>query len=95
MSAYDPFQTCDSFFPLRQRVRNRMIEIAAIAVRQVRWVILKLSQAAVPRDLWVQMMATIANLKARAQDRDSQYHPASLWLRACRTQTPSYTQNPR
>ena len=48
-------------------LRDRMIKIGATAVRHARSIILQLAEVAVPRDLWAEMLATIANLKARAQ----------------------------
>jgi hypothetical protein len=44
-----------------------MIKIGAKAVRHARSIILQLAKVAVPRDLWAQMLVTIAGLKARAQ----------------------------
>ncbi len=48
-------------------LRDRMIKIGAKAVRHARSIILQLAEVAVPRDLWAQMLATIAGLKAKAQ----------------------------
>jgi hypothetical protein len=48
-------------------LRDRMIKIGAKAVRHARSMILQLAEVAVPRDLWAQMLATIAALKAKAQ----------------------------
>jgi hypothetical protein len=48
-------------------LRDRMIKIGTKAVRHARSVILQLAEVAVSRDLWAQMLATIANLKAKAQ----------------------------
>ncbi len=48
-------------------LRDRMIKIGTKAVRHARSVILQLAEVAVPRDLWAQMLATIAGLKATAQ----------------------------
>jgi len=42
-------------------------KIGAKAVSHARSIILQLAEVAVPRDLWVQMLTTIAGLKARAQ----------------------------
>ncbi|MCP4489858.1 MAG: IS1380 family transposase [Gammaproteobacteria bacterium] len=48
-------------------LRDRMIKIGTKAVRHARSLILQLAEVAVPRDLWAQMLATIAGLKATAQ----------------------------
>ena len=48
-------------------LRDRMIKIGAKAIRHARSVILQLAEVAVPRDLWSQMLTTIAALKAKAQ----------------------------
>jgi hypothetical protein len=48
-------------------LRDRMIKIGAKAVRHARSIILQLAEVAVPRDLWAEMLTTIANLKAKAQ----------------------------
>ena len=48
-------------------LQDRMIKVGATAVRHNRSVILQLAEVAVPRDLWAQMLLTIAGLKARAQ----------------------------
>lgn len=48
-------------------LRDRMIKIGAKAVRHARSIILQLAEVSVPRDLWAQMLATIAGLKAKAQ----------------------------
>lgn len=48
-------------------LRDRMIKIGAKAVRHARSIILQLAEVAVPRDLWAEMLATIAGLKAKAQ----------------------------
>jgi len=44
-----------------------MIKISAKAVSHARSIILQLAKVAVPRDLSVQMLATIAGFKAKAQ----------------------------
>jgi|TARA_B100000315_G_scaffold204764_1_gene198300 hypothetical protein len=44
-----------------------MIKIGAKAVRHARSIILQLAEVAVSRDLWAEMLATIAGLKAKAQ----------------------------
>jgi len=48
-------------------LRDRMIKIGAKAVRHARSIILQLAEVAVPRDLWTEMLATIAGLKAKAR----------------------------
>jgi hypothetical protein len=48
-------------------LRDRMIKIGAKAVRHARSIILQLAEVAVTGDLWAQMLATIAGLKAKAQ----------------------------
>lgn len=48
-------------------LRDRMIKIGAKAVLHARSIILQLSEVAVSRDQWAQMLATIAGLKAKAQ----------------------------
>jgi len=48
-------------------LRERLIKIGAKAVRHARSIVLQLAEVAAPRDLWAQMLATIAGLKARAQ----------------------------
>ena len=48
-------------------LRDRMIKIGTKAVRHARSIILQLAEVAVPRDLWAEMLATIAGLKAKAQ----------------------------
>ncbi len=47
--------------------RDRMIKIGTKAVRHARSIILQLAEVAVPCDLWVRMLTTIACLKAKAQ----------------------------
>jgi len=44
-----------------------LIKVGANAIRHARSITLQLAEVAVPRDLWAQMLATIAGLKARAQ----------------------------
>ena len=44
-----------------------MIKIGAKAIRHARSITLQLAEVVVPRDLWAEMLATIAGLKARAQ----------------------------
>lgn len=48
-------------------LRDRMIKIGAKAIRHARSIILQLAEVAVPRELWAQMLATIAGLEAKAQ----------------------------
>ncbi len=48
-------------------LRDRMIKIGTTAVRHARSVILQLAEVAIPRDLWTEMLAIIADLKAKAQ----------------------------
>jgi len=48
-------------------LRDRMIKIGAKAVRHARSIILQLAEVAVPRHLWMEMLATIAGLKAKAR----------------------------
>ncbi|MGB5214946.1 MAG: IS1380 family transposase [Anderseniella sp.] len=48
-------------------LRDRMIKVGAKAIRHARSIILQLAEVAVPSNLWAQMLATIAGLKARAQ----------------------------
>ena len=48
-------------------LRDRMIKIGAKAIRHARSINLQLAEVAVPCDLWAEMLATIAGLKARAQ----------------------------
>lgn len=48
-------------------LRDRMIKIGAKAIRHARSITLQLAEVVVPRDLWAEMLATIAGLKARAQ----------------------------
>ena len=48
-------------------LRDRMIKIGAKAIRHARSITLQLAEVAVPRDLWAQMLTTIAGIKARAQ----------------------------
>ena len=48
-------------------LRDRMIKIGAKAICHARSITLQLAEVAVPRDLWAEMLATIAGLKARAQ----------------------------
>jgi hypothetical protein len=47
--------------------KDRMIKIGAKAVCHARPIILQLAEVAVPRDLWAEILATIAVLKAKAQ----------------------------
>jgi len=49
-------------------LRDRMIKIGAKAIRHARSITLQLAEVVVPRNLWAQMLATIAGLKARAQE---------------------------
>lgn len=44
-----------------------MIKIAAKAIRYAHSITLPLAEVTVSRDLWAQMLATIAGLMARAQ----------------------------
>ncbi len=48
-------------------LRDRMIKIGAKAIRHARSITLQLAEVAVPRHLWAQMLATISDIKARAQ----------------------------
>ena len=48
-------------------LRDRLIKIGAKAVRHARSITLQLAEVAVSRDLWAEMLAIIANLKAKAQ----------------------------
>ncbi|MCP4406420.1 MAG: transposase, partial [Gammaproteobacteria bacterium] len=48
-------------------LRDRMIKIGAKAIRHARSLTLQLAEVAVPRHLWAQMLATISDIKARAQ----------------------------
>ncbi len=48
-------------------LRDRMIKVGAKAIRHARSITLQLAEVAVPRDLWAQMLTTIAGIKARAQ----------------------------
>lgn len=48
-------------------LRDRIIKIGAKAVRHARSIILQLAEVAIPRDLWTEMLAIIADLKAKAQ----------------------------
>ncbi len=48
-------------------LRDRMIKIGAKAVRHARPIILQLAEVAIARELWAEMLATIAGLKAKAQ----------------------------
>ncbi len=48
-------------------LRDRLIKIGAKAIRHARSIILQLAEVAVARDLWVEMLATISALKAKAQ----------------------------
>jgi len=48
-------------------LRDRVIKIGAKAVCHARSIFLQLAEVAVPRNLWAQMLVTIAGLKARAQ----------------------------
>ena len=48
-------------------LRDRMIKIGAKAVRHARSITLQLAEVAVARELWAQMLATIAGLTAKAR----------------------------
>ena len=48
-------------------LRDGVIKIGVKAVRHARLIILQLAEVAVPRELWAEMLATIAGLKAKAQ----------------------------
>jgi hypothetical protein len=48
-------------------LRDRMIKIGAKAIRHARSIILQMAEVAVPHDLWREMLATIAALKAKAR----------------------------
>jgi len=48
-------------------LRDRLIKIGAKAIRHARSIILQLAEVAVPCDLWIEMLATIAGLKAKAR----------------------------
>ena len=55
---------------MSQEKNSRNLEsnkIGTKAISHARSIILQLAEIAVPCDLWVQMLANIANLKARAQ----------------------------
>ena len=48
-------------------LRDRVIKIGAKAVRHARYIILHLAEVAAPRELWEQMLTTIAGIKAKAR----------------------------
>jgi hypothetical protein len=48
-------------------LRDRLIKIGAKAIRHARSIILQLAEVAVSHDLWREMLATIAGLRAKAQ----------------------------
>ena len=48
-------------------LRDRMIKVDTKAIRHARSIVLQMAEVAVPRDLWVEMLTNISDIRAKAQ----------------------------